>query len=91
MTRQAEGAPAGKICKVRHSRPSRRSYEVLRGAVQTANDSYQIRTSSRRALGFSLLTVPLTCRFRKQFRQYSQRTVSKWKFFQSTIFGKFPL
>lgn len=35
MTRQAEGAPAGKICKVRHSRPSRRSYEVLRGAVQT--------------------------------------------------------
>ena len=24
-------------------------------------------------------TVPLTCRFRKQFRQYSQRTVSSWE------------
>ena len=35
MARQAEKAPAGKICKVRHSRPSRRSYEVLRGPVQT--------------------------------------------------------
>ncbi|HJB49169.1 MAG TPA: helix-turn-helix domain-containing protein [Candidatus Olsenella excrementigallinarum] len=26
-----------------------------------------------------MLTVPLTCRFRKQFRQYSQRTVSNWE------------
>ena len=45
MARQAEGAPAGKICKVRHSRPSRRSYEVLRRTVQTGErfvpDSYQ--------------------------------------------------
>ena len=51
MARQAEKAPAGKICKVRHSRPSRRSYEVLRGAVQTGErfvpDSYQQQESPR--------------------------------------------
>ena len=45
MARQAEDAPKGRPYKVRHARPSRRSREVLSGAVQTEErfvpDSYQ--------------------------------------------------
>lgn len=45
MARHAEEAPKGRPYKVRHARPSRRSHEVLRGAVQAEErfvpDSYQ--------------------------------------------------
>lgn len=45
MARQAEEAPKGRPYKVRHARPTRRSQEVLRGAVRTEEqlvpDSYQ--------------------------------------------------